>query len=317
MEKLLLKIYTIEMGQEPRKPLLGEMLADNQFSRKIERRILSRMNAIRDMGNLGPHGEPVEPSDAAKVLDDLCEVMDWYLGRYSSRAKLSPQDCQTTAADQSSRGDAARLCGPLKPYQGHKRIRVVTLGVATLLVLSISVIVLHRMSGRGKPGDESGKVKLPTGASARLEVTDIIVNAAEISRGPRGATLDFRVINRGQRTLSLSRVRFELVDVRDRKNILIYDESLRSSAKSALDISDLKKKGDQAEVIVSHVLAGDKADRFAVLLKAANLPANTYRFWSLRPILVTSEGEVEAPIVKMALEGTIRKPEPRPLKEKR
>jgi Protein kinase domain/Hsp70 protein/Domain of unknown function (DUF4145) len=76
LEKFLLGIYVERMGREPRKPLLGDMLADNQFTRTIERRILSRMNAVRDLGNLGPHGEPVEPSDAARALDDLCEVLD-------------------------------------------------------------------------------------------------------------------------------------------------------------------------------------------------------------------------------------------------
>jgi hypothetical protein len=81
LEKLLCRLYQAEMGQEPRKPLLGDMLNDNQFTRKLERRILSRMNAIRDMGNLGPHGEPVQPSDAARVLDDLCEVLDWHRAR--------------------------------------------------------------------------------------------------------------------------------------------------------------------------------------------------------------------------------------------
>jgi hypothetical protein len=82
LEKILVGVYTVEMGHAPRKPLLGDMLADNQFTRKVERRVLSRMNSVRDMANLGPHGEPVEPSDAARVLDDLCEVLDWYLRRY-------------------------------------------------------------------------------------------------------------------------------------------------------------------------------------------------------------------------------------------
>ena len=77
LEKLLFMVYTVEMGQEPRKPLLGEMLADNQFTRRIERRILSRMNSVRDMGNLGPHGEPVQPNDGSRVLDDLCEILNW------------------------------------------------------------------------------------------------------------------------------------------------------------------------------------------------------------------------------------------------
>jgi tetratricopeptide (TPR) repeat protein len=90
LERLLVTTYTTEMGQEPRKPLLGDMLADNQFTRKIERRMLSRMNAVRDMGNLGPHGESVEPSDAAKALDDLCDVLDWYLGRYARARPAAP-----------------------------------------------------------------------------------------------------------------------------------------------------------------------------------------------------------------------------------
>src|SRR5262249_52799397 len=81
LEKMVALLYKHEMGKEPRKALLGDMLGDNQFTRRIERRILSRMNGIRDLGNLGPHGEPVEPSDATRVLDDLCEVLDWYLLR--------------------------------------------------------------------------------------------------------------------------------------------------------------------------------------------------------------------------------------------
>jgi hypothetical protein len=84
LEKLLVQVYTVEMGHEPRKPLLGDMLVDNQFTRRIERRILSRMNGIRDIGNLGPHGEAVEPNDAARALDDLCEVLEWYVLRYRS-----------------------------------------------------------------------------------------------------------------------------------------------------------------------------------------------------------------------------------------
>src|SRR6202011_641176 len=74
MERLLIEVYRKEMGSEPKKPLLGDMLVDNQFTKKIERRILSRIHSIRDMGNFGPHGEKVDPSDAARVLEDLCTV---------------------------------------------------------------------------------------------------------------------------------------------------------------------------------------------------------------------------------------------------
>src|SRR5262249_52700096 len=50
-------------------------------------RISARMNAIRDMGNLGPHGEVVEPQDAMRVLEDLCEVLEWYEQRYAASNK--------------------------------------------------------------------------------------------------------------------------------------------------------------------------------------------------------------------------------------
>ncbi|HLW65849.1 MAG TPA: DUF4145 domain-containing protein [Gemmataceae bacterium] len=95
MEKLLIEVFKREMGTEPRKPLLGEILNDNQFTRKLDRRILSRMNAIRDMGNLGPHGERVEASDAARVLDDLCVILDWYLQCYGER----PYGATTSSAE--------------------------------------------------------------------------------------------------------------------------------------------------------------------------------------------------------------------------
>lgn len=110
MEKLLLEIYTTEMGREPHKPMLGDMLADNQFTRKIERRICSRMNSIRDMGNLGPHGEAVESSDAATVLDDLCEVLDWYLRKY--RHLQSPPAQEKPVADREA---AAQKSTPAEP----------------------------------------------------------------------------------------------------------------------------------------------------------------------------------------------------------
>src|SRR5260370_39229064 len=69
LEKLLIQVYAAKMGQEPRKPLLGEILNDNQFTRNIELRILNRMKAIKDMGNLGPHvGANVQPKDATSAL---------------------------------------------------------------------------------------------------------------------------------------------------------------------------------------------------------------------------------------------------------
>src|SRR5438552_11922245 len=68
LEKVVLELFRTEEGKEPPTPLLAEMLGDNQFTRKIERTIPPLMNYIRDLGNLGVHGERVLPRDADRVL---------------------------------------------------------------------------------------------------------------------------------------------------------------------------------------------------------------------------------------------------------
>ena len=82
LEKLTLEWYEREVGGAPKKPMLGEMLNQRRLTEGIERRILSRMHSIRDMGNLGPHGEAVDESDAVRVLTDLCDVLEYYARRY-------------------------------------------------------------------------------------------------------------------------------------------------------------------------------------------------------------------------------------------
>jgi hypothetical protein len=108
LEKLVLRLYVSEMGKEPRKPLLGDMLADNQFTRKFERRIVSRMNAIRELANLGSHGERVQAVDAVRVLDDLCEVLEWYLQR-------DPSSPASGRGRVEERKNDSRLLGEAEP----------------------------------------------------------------------------------------------------------------------------------------------------------------------------------------------------------
>ncbi|WP_058555275.1 DUF4145 domain-containing protein [Thiohalocapsa sp. ML1] len=85
LEKILLSIYSIEMQKEPSRPMIGDMLSERAFASHIPRRILSRMNAIRDMSNLGPHGGDVDASDAVRVMRDLIDVIDWYVDEYGAR----------------------------------------------------------------------------------------------------------------------------------------------------------------------------------------------------------------------------------------
>ena len=79
LEKVLLALYRGAMKKEPSRPMIGDMLADKAFMATIPRRIAARMNAIRDMSNLGPHGEEVDAADAIRVMRDLIDVLEWYV----------------------------------------------------------------------------------------------------------------------------------------------------------------------------------------------------------------------------------------------
>lgn len=137
-EKLLMELYQAEMEREPKKPLLGEMLLDNQFTRKLDRRICSRMNAIRDMGNLGPHGERVEPSDARRVLEDVCEVLDWYHQRPRRAGNFSgEQDLKTSTVAFAPRGKATGRMGT------WSRSRWIAAGVLLVLLGGLAVAVMR------------------------------------------------------------------------------------------------------------------------------------------------------------------------------
>ena len=81
-EKLVVDVFRTEMNKEPKKPMLGEMLHDNQFTRKLDRRILYRMTALANFGNLGTHGEDVTESDARNGIENLFEIVDWYVENY-------------------------------------------------------------------------------------------------------------------------------------------------------------------------------------------------------------------------------------------
>jgi hypothetical protein len=92
LEKVLLALYRGTMKKEPPRPMIGDMLADKVFVANIPRRITARMNAIRDMSNLGPHGEEVDATDAIRVMRDLIDVLEWYVVNHdpSCQAAGSP-----------------------------------------------------------------------------------------------------------------------------------------------------------------------------------------------------------------------------------
>lgn len=79
LEKVLLALYRSAIKKEPPRPMIADMLSEKALTTSIPRRILARMNAIRDMSNLGPHGGEVDTADAVRVMRDLVDVLEWYV----------------------------------------------------------------------------------------------------------------------------------------------------------------------------------------------------------------------------------------------
>lgn len=89
LEKVLLGLYRSAMNKEPSRPMIGDMLGDKSFMATIPRRMAARMNAIRDLSNLGPHGEEVDGSDAIRVMRDLVDVLEWYVVHNDPSCKVA------------------------------------------------------------------------------------------------------------------------------------------------------------------------------------------------------------------------------------
>jgi hypothetical protein len=94
LEKILTNIYIREMGKEPSKGMIGNILSDKEFATKIPSRIRARMNFIREIANLGPHGGEVEIEDAHRVLRDVVYLTEWYVSHYDLLNTPQPENAQ-------------------------------------------------------------------------------------------------------------------------------------------------------------------------------------------------------------------------------
>jgi hypothetical protein len=86
LETILYDLYVQEMHKDINKPMIGTMLNDKEFEKKIPRRILAKIKYITDLGNLGSHfsnhGEEVESQDAFIIMRELINVLEWFLSNY-------------------------------------------------------------------------------------------------------------------------------------------------------------------------------------------------------------------------------------------
>ena len=83
LEKILFQIYTEEMGQKPSKGMIGQILSDKNFTAKIPQSIRARINMVKDIANLGPHGsDEITANDTLLVLQEIIYTTEWYLATY-------------------------------------------------------------------------------------------------------------------------------------------------------------------------------------------------------------------------------------------
>lgn len=97
LEGVVAKTYLKTMSKEPKICQIGSMLAENQFTKRIgDEIIINKMRNVQNYGNSSVHVKIDEdvlpppnlpPKDAKKILDDLCDVLDWYLRTHEPEAQ--------------------------------------------------------------------------------------------------------------------------------------------------------------------------------------------------------------------------------------
>jgi hypothetical protein len=144
----------------------------------------------------------------------------------------------------------------------------------------------------------------------RAVVTDTIVDDY---RPSFDALVDFRVTNKGELPVSISRVRFKVLSVEE----IPTKGGLPFSANYDLDISSLWQVGQTAEVAVAHQLTASETDRFSVTLTARKMGMGVFRVWLLQPTLITSNGDVEGTPIRLGLPWNIQKSMRIPMREEK
>jgi hypothetical protein len=95
LEKILRSVYFHEMGKESCKRMVGEFLSDREFAGKIPNRIKAKMNFAKDIANDATHGSEIFRQDAIRVLQDIVNIVEWYVSNYNLYTKTKPEDWQT------------------------------------------------------------------------------------------------------------------------------------------------------------------------------------------------------------------------------
>ncbi|MEO9320323.1 MAG: CHAT domain-containing protein [Nitrososphaera sp.] len=137
-------------------------------------------------------------------------------------------------------------------------------------------------------------------SSGNLRISDI--RMAYEGEGSWSCTLDIRAQNDGDSTILINSLDLVVLDVG-----IVYTLGFKEySHKYDLDISNLMKKGQVANLTLAQEIRPREIDRFAVVLTARELGTGVFARWKLQPRLNYNYGSVSGNPLTITLPHPIR-----------
>jgi len=105
LERIVKEVYRRELGEDPRKRSIGEILSSKPFRDKVSSRVLKWMGVVQDWGNQGSHADGVSiyADDARVALEALAQVLGWYCDEYR-KCTAGQERASSTAPDAAFPG---------------------------------------------------------------------------------------------------------------------------------------------------------------------------------------------------------------------
>ena len=150
LESLLIDIHRREVGEPPERAGLLDLIRSRAINKTVPRRVMTRMQTVRDLGNVGSHLGEVNDADATLALGCMSEVIGWYLKRYGAAGGAADVDGEDEARGPAQ-PPAAEL--PLSPIGRSSRGGLWLVALGLVVVGGVTAVVLWR----GSSGDEASK----------------------------------------------------------------------------------------------------------------------------------------------------------------
>ena len=158
LESLLIDIHRREAGEPPERAGLLDLIRSRAIHKTVPRRVMTRMQTVRDLGNVGSHLGEVNDADATLALGCMSEVIGWYLKRYGAAGVAAGVEGEDQARGVPQPKVAGFPPSPIGTLSG-RGFWLIALGL--VVVGGVVAVALLRSSA----GDEDSKTP-PAGLEA-------------------------------------------------------------------------------------------------------------------------------------------------------